>query len=357
MTSSCDTSAEKHWNAGDLAEKSLRNETLSREEALSVLQWPEEDVLDLTSAAYKVRRARFGRKVKLNFLVNLQSGLCPEDCNYCSQSKISQAPIDKYKLLTAEEVLAAAENATAQGATRLCLVASMRGPSEKDVDAVALAVRRVKEEHPRLEICACLGLLKDGQADRLADAGVKAYNHNLNTSEKHYKEICSTHTYADRVDTVEKVKSAGLSSCSGALFGMGETADDILDVAYRLRALDVDSIPVNFLVPIKGTLLSHRQDLSPNMCLKILCLFKFLCPRAELRIAGGREIHLRSLQPLGLYVANSLFLGDYLTTAGQAPALDIEMIRDMGFEILGDVSSEKPAAPADRVKILSRKGA
>lgn len=343
-------------NAFELAEKSLEGAVLTREEAQAVLHWPDDDILSLVNQVYRVRRRHFGKTVKLNFLANIKSGLCPEDCNYCSQSKISDAPIDKYRLMSPQQVVAAAEEAVKKKASRLCLVASGRGPSDKDVAQVAAAVRQVKETYPSLEICACLGLLKAGQAETLQEAGVHAYNHNLNTSERHYGEICETHTFADRVDTVEKARAGGLSSCSGALFGMGETEEDILDVAYRLRDMGVDSIPLNFLIPIKGTPMVAKDDLTPFYCLKILCLFRLLCPSSELRIAGGRELHLRSLQPLGLFAANSLFIGDYLTTTGQAAQADLDMIRDMGFEILGQ-EGVLPARPlSENVTLLSEKG-
>jgi biotin synthase len=344
------------FTASDLADKSLSGEEFTREEAAAILEWPNEDILGLMGAAYKVRRAYFGNKVRLNYLVNIQSGICQEDCGYCSQSSQSDAPVEKYKLMTPEEILSAAEQAVAKKAARLCMVASMRGPSDKDVGAVAEAIRQVKEKFPSLELCACLGLLKDGQASRLNDAGVDAYNHNLNTSERHYGEICSTHGFSDRLDTVRKVREAGISSCSGALFGMGETREDVIDVAFRLRELAVDSIPINFLIPFKGTALGHHEELNPVYCLKILALFRLTNPAAEIRIAGGRELHLRSLQPLGLYAANSIFLGDYLTSEGQAASLDIEMIRDLGFEVVGEQPAEIPAAVplADRVSISTR---
>jgi biotin synthase len=348
-------SATQSFNATDLADKSLAGEELSREEALAVLQWPDEEILTLLSSVYKVRRAYFGKQVRLNFLVNIQSGLCAEDCGYCSQSQVSDAPVEKYKLMTPEEIESAAEKAVANKAARLCMVASMRGPSDKDVGAVAEAIRKVRTRFPQLELCACLGLLKDGQATTLNDAGVTAYNHNLNTSERHYGEICSTHGFSDRLDTVRKVREAGISSCSGALFGMGETREDVIDVAFRLRELAVDSIPVNFLIPFKGTPLGHHEELTPNYCLKILCLFRLVNPAAEIRIAGGRELHLRALQPLGLFAANSLFVGDYLTSEGQAASLDLEMIRDMGFSVVGEQLAEVEAPSlAERVSISTR---
>ncbi len=344
-------------SAMDLADKSIQGEELSREEALAVLNWADDDILNLLNAAFRVRQTYFGKTVKLNFLLNIQSGICPEDCGYCSQSKLSDAPVDKYKMMGAEDVMQAAEKAIANKATRLCMVASMRGPSDKDVNSVAESIRQVHAKYPQLELCACLGLLKDGQAETLEAAGVTAYNHNLNTSERHYGEVCSTHGFTDRLDTVRKVRTAGISACSGALFGMGENEDDVLEVAYRLRELQVESIPINFLIPIKGTPMVAREELTPMQCLKILCLFRLLNPRSTLRIAGGRELHLRSLQTMGLYAANSIFVGDYLTTEGQAANLDIEMIRDMGFEVVGDAPALENVAPslADRVRFTAER--
>ncbi len=339
-----------------LAQKSLRGESLTRAESFSVLRCPDEDVLSLVQAAHLVRRKHFGKKVKINFLVNIQSGVCPEDCRYCSQSKESKAPVDKYRLMSPDQVEALADAAVANKASRVCLVASMRGPSEGDLKAVEAAVRRVKEKYPHLQVCASLGLLDEGDPERLKASGVDTYNHNLNTSESHYGKICTTHTYADRVGTLERIKAGGLLTCSGVLLGMGETEEDIVDVVFSLRKMKVDAIPVNFLIPVQGTALSDRNEMTPFRCLKILCLFRFLNPSSELRIAGGRELHLRSLQPLGLFIANSIFIGDYLTTGGQEPAADIRMIRDAGFEILGENVPPPEPPLADEVRILSRRG-
>src|SRR5439155_25837333 len=197
----------------------------------------------------------------------------------------------------------------------------------------------------------CLGLLSDGQAERLRAAGVHAYNHNLNTSERHYDQVCGTHTYQDRVDTVERAAAAGLSPCSGALFGMGESDEDIVDLAEDLRGLRPDSVPVNFLIPIDGTPLQGRWELTPQRCLRILALFRFYFPDVEVRIAGGREVHLRSLQPLGLMIANSIFAGDYLTTEGQPAGADLDLTRDLGFVVEG---LEEPTLPRDRADDLVR---
>ena len=315
----------------------------------AVLTAPDERTLEIVAAAGRVRERYFGRRVKLNFLLNIKSGLCPEDCHYCSQARGSEAPITAYPMLGAETFCDAAERAREYGATRLCLVASGRGPTDRELDQVAAGVRSVKTADPGMEICACLGLLRDGQAEQLHDAGVFAYNHNLNTSEGYYAEICETHDFADRQDTVARAKTGGLSSCSGALFGMGETDDDILEVGFALRALAPDSVPVNFLIPIEGTPLAGRNELTPHRCLRILAVYRLLFPDVEVRIAGGREVHLRSLQPLGLWLANSIFIGDYLTTKGQAAEADLAMIADAGFVIEG--SEEAGAARLGEVRL------
>jgi len=337
-----------------LADRVVAGDALTRDQALAVLGAPDADVPEIVAAAHRVRRRYFGDTVKVNFLVNVKSGICPEDCHYCSQSKLSKAPIDKYPLLSGGDILTAARRGHEFGARRVCLVASGRGPSDADVAHIGAAVREVLGELPDAEICACLGLLTPEQGRALKDAGVFAYNHNLNTSENFYNEICETHTYDDRVRTVGIAKEAGLSPCCGALFGMGERDGDIVDVAFSLRALGVDSLPVNFLIPIQGTPLAGRWELTPNRCLKILALMRLTNPQSELRIAGGREHHLKSLQPMGLLVANSIFIGDYLTAKGQRPEDDLAMIRDLGFEILGAADHRRVDDAPTGVALKSR---
>lgn len=314
------------------AEKALRGELLTMEEALAVLRADDDDVLPIMQAAFRVRKAFYGKKVKLNLIINAKSGLCPEDCGYCSQSIVSRAPVAKYPLLDKQVLIEGARKALELKAGTYCIVCSGRGPTDRELEQVIEAVREIKATMP-LKICACLGILKPDQAERLKEAGVDRYNHNLNTSRAHYANITTTHTYDDRVATVEAVKRAGISPCSGVIVGMGESDEEIVETAYALRELDADSIPVNFLVPIPGTPLEGRNDLTPMKCLKVLAMFRFICPSKEIRISGGREYHLRSLQALGLYAANSVFVGDYLTTKGQAAEEDHRMIEDLGFEI------------------------
>ncbi|MDO3676502.1 biotin synthase BioB [Paenibacillus ehimensis] len=319
-----------NWEA--LAQKALNGERLSVEEGLAVLEADNDEVLPLLQAVFRVRKHFYGKKVKLNMIINAKSGLCPEDCGYCAQSVVSAAPIAKYPLLEKSTLLAGAREAMARQAGTYCIVASGKGPTDKELDQVVEAVKEIRATMP-LKICACLGLLKDHQAERLAEAGVHRYNHNLNTSRANYPSITTTHTYDQRVESVEKVKRCGLSPCSGVIIGMGETNREIVEMAYALRELDADSIPVNFLNAIPGTPLEKAGRTPAIKALKVLALFRLICPSKEIRIAGGREVNLRTLQPLGLYAANSLFVGDYLTTKGQEAAVDYQMIEDLGFEI------------------------
>lgn len=321
-----------NWNA--LATKSLAGECLTREEAKAVLTAPNEELLSQLNAAYQVRYHYWENRVRLHFLVNAQSGLCPEDCHYCSQSKISTAEIEKYPFLAKEKILDAAAQASELKAGTFCLVTSGRTPTASLLNQVCEAVEAVKRQY-NLKICACVGLLNETQAQRLAAAGVDRVNHNLNTSENYHPEICSTHTFLDRVETVNQVQKAGMTTCSGGIIGMGESLDDVIDLALSLRKLEITSIPVNFLIPISGTLFGEKptSPLTPPFCLRVLCLYRFLLPEREIRIAGGREVHLRSLQPLGLYPANSIFVADYLTTPGQVAKEDWQMIEDAGFTL------------------------
>ncbi len=319
-------------NFEKLADKSLQGLILEREEMRAVLGAPDEEIPELIDAAFRVRHHYFGKKVQIHVLQNAKSGLCPEDCHYCSQSSVSTAPIDKYPLLQREKLIEGALKAKAAGAVRYCMVNSGRGPTQKEIEEMAEVVREIKSK-VSINICCSLGLMSEDKARILKEAGVERVNHNLNTSRRHHPEICTTHTYEDRLETIRNVKAAGLSSCCGGIIGMGETDDDIIDMALAFRELDVDSIPVNFLHSIPGTPFEDKKQLTPQRCLKTLCLFRFINPSKEIRVAGGREVNLRSLQPMSLYPANSIFVNGYLTTPGQMASDAHRMIEDLGFEI------------------------
>ena len=242
----------------------LAGETLSREQALAVLDCPDDELLDLMAAVYRVRRRWFSNQVQLYFLMNAKSGLCPEDCSYCSQSKVSEAEIPRYNLLSRDKLLDGARMAAERKARTYCIVISARGPNEREMAAVTTIVPQIKQQY-NLKICACLGLLTPDQAQELKECGVDRVNHNLNTSDSYYGEICTTHSFADRLATLRAVRDAGMEMCSGGIIGMGERREDVVDLAITLRDLGVQSIPVNFLNPIDGTPLAGRSDLNPAL--------------------------------------------------------------------------------------------
>jgi biotin synthase len=328
-----------HWLA--LCERVLAGGAVERDAALAILRSPDVELLDVLAAAWRVRHRHFGTTVQLFFLMNAKSGLCPEDCGYCSQSKVSEAEIPRYNLLSEPRLLEAARQAADRQSKTFCIVISARGPTQREIDFVCSVTPRIKADFG-LNVCACLGLLTPAQARQLAAAGVDKVNHNLNTSERYYGEVCSTHGYADRVATLEACRSAGLSLCSGGIMGMGETHEDLVDMALELRGLGVESIPLNFLNAIDGTPLAGTSRLTPRDCLRGLAMMRLVNPASEIRIAGGRELHLGSLQPLGLYAANSIFVGDYLTTKGQLPEADYRMIEELGFTVTRGQESAPP---------------
>ncbi len=313
-----------------IADRSIRGEAPTREESLAVLRAPE--FMPVVQAAYRVRRHFHGNRVKLHVLLNAMSGLCPEDCGFCSQSVVATGPVEKYRLVSADAMVAAARRAKDAKAWKFCIVTATRGPNDRQLDTICEAVKRIKSE-VRIRVCTSLGILEDGQAERLKEAGVDRFNHNLETSERRFGSVCTTHTYEDRVRTVKAAQAAGMEACSGGIVGMGEADEDIVEMAFAARAIGATSIPVNFLDPRPGTPFEKLEPLSPAKSLLVLCLFRFVNPSRDIRVAGGREKNLRSLGPLALYPCNSIFTAGYLTTPGNAPSEDHAMIRDMGFEV------------------------
>jgi biotin synthase len=330
------------WPA--LADKALAGSVVTRDEARAVLHAPADEVLGLLDAAFRVRRAHWGRRVSLHVLENAKLGACPEDCGFCSQSQHHASPSGEAPIKSVDELVAGARRAYAARAKRYCMVTATRGPSQRDLDTICAAATQIKAEMD-IELCASLGLLTDAKAVRLASSGVDRFNHNLETSERHYGKIVSTHTWKDRVATVEIAKRAGMDTCCGGIVGLGETDEDLLDLAFVLRELDVDSVPVNFLDARAGTPLAGYPRVEPGFALRALCMFRFVHPRTDLRVAGGREITLRALQVMALYPANSIFTQGYLTTAGATPHDDHQMIRDAGFELELAAGEAVPADP------------
>ena len=314
----------------DLAERVLVGHVPSREEAYSIIEAPPSELMHILNASFKIREKYFKKFVQIHYLINAKSGICPEDCAYCSQSSVSDSKIEKYGLVDDETLLKGAEEAFQAGSRRYCIVISARGPNDDEIKRISSAVKKIKQKYG-LSICCSLGLLDERKASILKESGVDRLNHNLNTGKNYYEKICSTHTYEDRVETLKSARINGLELCSGVIFGQGERNDDIIDVCEDLNKICPESIPVNFLNPMPGTPLENLSLLTPIKCLFLLSLMRFYNPKSEIRIAGGREIQLKSLQPLSLFPANSIFVEGYLTTPGQASKEAHAMIEDMGF--------------------------
>jgi biotin synthase len=313
-----------------LMDKALHKSSLTREEAKSVLEAPSEETLSIIHAAYRVRKRFHGNNVRIHVLQNAKSGACPEDCSFCSQSSRYQTLADHYPLMEVENLVEGARKAKVSGAWKYCMVTATRGPSNRDLDVICEATRRIKAE-VGVRVCVSLGLLTPEKANRLADAGVDRFNHNLETSQRVYSRIVSTHSYEDRLQTIRYAKEAGMEICSGGIIGLGEGMEDVVDLCFALREVGATSVPVNFLDPRPGTPFAGRPLVEPYYALRVLCLFRFVHPDVDLRVAGGREVTFCSLQPLVLYVANSIFTNGYLTTPGQGENLDYGMMRDLGM--------------------------
>ena len=318
------------WDA--LSRSVLTGKLPTHKQALGILESSDDELLAVLHAAFAIRRHYFGRGVSIHVIRNAKSGLCSENCSFCSQSAVSETEIAKYPMQSVEQILEGAHEAHRLSAIRYCIVTSGRAPSEKDVATICEAARLIKREVP-VQICASLGLLSEEQAKRLREAGVDRYNHNLESSERFYSSFCTTHEFSDRVATAKTAKAAGLELCSGGLIGMGENLQDRVDLAFALRDLDADSIPVNFLDPRPGTPLAGLPRLTPADCLRTLAMFRFVNPDKEIRIAGGREACIGSLQVLSLYAASSIFTVGYLTTSGQGYQADMDMIKHAGFVV------------------------
>ncbi len=339
------------------AEAALLDERrpLTREEAGAVAAVPLDELPDLIALAHRVRLEYCGDAVELESLINAKSGACPEDCAFCSQSARYSTDVDVYPFLDLDEVLAAAKATREAGATQFCIVVAVRGPNERLLTKVIEAVQTVHDE-TGLEVACSLGLLTAEQAQRLADADVRRYNHNLEAPREVFPSICTTHTYDDRVDTARLAIDAGMELCSGGILGMGETLEQRVDFAFELAELAPCEVPINFLMP-SGTPLGEERRISPREALQAIALFRLVLPDAWLRLAGGRELVLGELQAMGLLAgANALIVGNYLTTGGRPAEEDHALLDALGmpvadgpgegrFVVDGDGTHARPAKP------------
>jgi biotin synthase len=318
----------------NVAEQALLDErrSLTRDEVRAVAALPLDELPDLIALAHKVRLAYCGADVELESLINAKSGACPEDCAFCSQSVKFDTGVDVYAYLDVDEVVEAARATRAAGATQFCIVVAVRGPSERLLNKVIETVDAVHAA-TGLEVACSLGLLTQPQAERLAAAGVRRYNHNLEAPREVFPTICTTHTYDDRVATAKLAIDAGMELCCGGILGMGETLDQRIDFAFELAELEPCEVPINFLMP-SGTPLGEERRISPREALQSIALFRLVLPSAWLRLAGGREYVLGELQGMGLLAgANALIVGNYLTTGGRPAEDDHALLEALGMPV------------------------
>ncbi|MEW6583313.1 MAG: biotin synthase BioB [Actinomycetota bacterium] len=299
-------------------------------EARELVALPEHELPSLLALAHDVRRRWWGDGVELESLISAKTGGCTEDCAFCSQSVLYDAPAQRHAFLAHDEVMAAARATKAAGATHFCIVVAVRGPDSRLMSQVLRATEAIKRD-VGLEVDCSLGLLTRPQAEELRDAGVHHYNHNLEASRSFFPTIVTSHTWEERVETCRLVKDVGLGLCSGGILGMGETWEQRLELAFELAELDPDEIPLNFLNPRPGTPLGDRAPMAAKDALRAIAIFRLVFPDKIIRYGGGRELVLRDLQALGLVGGvNAMIVGNYLTTGGRPAAEDVRMVEDLG---------------------------
>ena len=313
-----------------LLEKILEGGSISKKDACSIAEISGPDIFSLFASANKVRHHFKGNAAGLCSIINAKSGACSEDCSFCAQSSRSEANTEVYPLLKKDKIVRAAREARESGVKRFSIVTSGRKVSEKDLLKIAGTLSEIR--NLGLLPCASLGLLKEYELSMLREAGLDRYHHNLETSERFFPRICGTHSFTDKIKTIKAAQSVGLSLCSGGIFGMGETWQDRIDMAFSLKELDVDSVPINFLVPIKGTALKDRNLLHPFEALRIVSLYRFILPPKEVRICGGRMQVLGEFHSMVFSAgADGMITGNYLTTLGRSPEDDLRLIETHGL--------------------------
>ena len=313
-----------------LEEKVLGGSHVTKEDALYIADVSGTELFELFASANKIRNHFMGNNVGLCSIVNAKSGACPEDCSFCAQSSKSKAKIEVYPLLSKEIIIQKAREAKKSGTIRFSIVTSGKRISELNLLETEDMIAEIREIG--LIPCASFGMLGEKELSILRSAGLDRYHHNLETSEGFFSRICSTHSYADKLRTINAVKSVGLSICSVGIFGMGESWQDRIDMAFLLRELDVDSVPINFLVPIKGTPFDNREPLHPFEALKIISLYRYIFPQKEIRICGGRMQILGEFNSMVFLAgADSLLIGNYLTTSGRNYEDDFKLIEIYGL--------------------------
>ena len=304
---------------------------ITREEALDILNLPDEELDTLISYAEKLRRKYKGNKVGIHLLTNARSGNCSQDCAYCAQSCRSSADIDKYRWVSDEKLYKDNDFVNEHHFARHCIGLSGMKFNDSEIEELAGKIRRMKQTGTHL--CCSIGFLTEKQAIMLKEAGLDRINHNLNSSRSFYKNICSTHTYDQRVDNIHMLQKLGFEICSGGIIGLGESKDDVVDMLFELKEINPEAVPINFLLPIKGTPLENKDTsgLTTQYGLKVLSLARLLIPRSDIRCAAGREVYFKGEEKRLLSIVNSIFASGYLTENGQGVKDTIKTIEDAGF--------------------------
>ncbi len=316
-----------------IGDKALGGKNVSMKDVLPLLGAKGPDILDLAAVANRVREEFNGNEIDLCLLLNAKSGRCPEDCAFCAQSAHHKTEAPVYPLMDINRIVEEAREAQRKGTGRFCLITSGRELNDKEFETILRALDRIRRE-TTLDLDCSLGTLSEERAESLKKVGVTRYNHNVETAESHFHKICSTHSFRDRVKTIEVLKGQGFSICCGGIIGLGESPQQRLELAFSLRQLGIDCIPFNILNPRPGTPLEHSESIPPMEIIKTISLFRLVLPKGTIKIAGGREANLRDLQSLALLAgANGLIVGNYLTTPGRNAEDDFRMIKDLGFKL------------------------
>jgi biotin synthase len=316
-----------------IGDKVLEGRKVVLKEILPLLETEGPDIMDLAAVANRVRVQFKGNHIDLCSLLNAKSGKCSEDCAFCAQSGHYQTEASVYPLMDGDRMVEEARIAQKMGTERFCLISSGRQLNDKEFETVLQALDRIRKETDLALDCS-FGTLNRERTEALKKAGVTRYNHNLETAESHFGKICTTHSFQDRVRTVEILKDQGFSICCGGIIGLGESSRQRLEFAFSLKELGIDCIPLNILNPRPGTPLEHSDPIPPMEIIKTISLFRLILPESTIKIAGGREVNLRDLQSLALLAgANGLIVGNYLTTVGRSPEDDLAMLQDLGFDI------------------------
>lgn len=314
-----------------MMEKVLNGQNVSFGEALKLSSSP--DFSKLTQAAKTITRRLCGELVDVEALINAKSGACPEDCTFCAQSSFYETGIKKYKLLPLEVILDKAREARNKGAKSFCLVGAYRSPPEADFLRICQIIKELKRIVD-IDVNVSLGFMTIERARILKALGVKRYNHNLETSESHFSSICRTHDFQERVNTARIVKEAGLELCCGGIIGIGESQEQRLELAFSIASLKADEVPINILITKKGTPLYNLPPLEPLDAIRTISIWRFIMPRAIIKIAGGREVHLKDKDKLALNAgANGIITGGYLTSSGNTPDKDMLTIKEIGLKV------------------------